>query len=468
MNAGRAALPVSLDKACQGLGQTRRSWLKRLAAGAAGVTASRWLPQLAMAASAHPGETKRCIVLWMSGGPSQMDTFDLKPGHANGGPFQETETPVPGVRISEHLPQLAAQIEHLALVRSMHTREGDHQRATTLLRTGYRPLDRIDYPALGAIVAQQLGNAEAALPNFVSIAPYGLADRQGFGSGFLGPAYSPLVIRPERRVSADERELSFAFPNVKLPDGVGALRSLRRRRLLEQARSSFRERQLNGQASGELDSASLDAAHELAYRRAWQLIEIAGRGDLDLEREPSQIRERYGKNVFGQGCMLARRLVERGVPFVEVSLGNGSGMTTGWDTHQNNFESVRYLSGILDAAFAALITDLRDRGLLDSTLIVWMGEFGRTPKINDRQGRDHFPAAWSTVLAGGGLPGGAVIGRTSPDGVAVEERPVSVPDLLATICLALGIDHRKQNISPQSRPIRLVDVAARPIQELVG
>jgi len=172
-------------------------------------------------------------------------------------------------------------------------------------------------------------------------------------------------------------------------------------------------------------------------------------------------RERYGTTAFGQGCLLARRLIERRVPFVEVTLG-------GWDTHADNFPAVQKLSGVLDRAWSSLMHDLHERGLLDSTVIVWMGEFGRTPGINPQAGRDHYPKAWSVVLGGGGIKGGTVIGRTSASGLEVEDHPVATPDLLATVCLALGIDPAHQNMSNVSRPIRIVDPVAKPIHEALA
>jgi uncharacterized protein (DUF1501 family) len=193
----------------------------------------------------------------------------------------------------------------------------------------------------------------------------------------------------------------------------------------------------------------------------------AGRA-FNIEDEKPAVRDAYGRSLFGQGCLLARRLVERGVPFVEVSLsGVGDGIF-GWDTHNNNFEQVKRLSAVLDAGWSALMHDLEQRGLLDSTLIVWMGEFGRTPRINPGNGRDHYPAAWSTVLAGGGIKGGQAIGKTSRDGSMVESRPVSTADFLATICMALGIDPRKQNTSNLGRPIRIVDKDAQPVREALA
>jgi uncharacterized protein (DUF1501 family) len=187
-----------------------------------------------------------------------------------------------------------------------------------------------------------------------------------------------------------------------------------------------------------------------------------------LDDEKDSVRDGYGRNLFGQGCLLARRLVERGVPFVEVTLGGLNGGAFAWDTHVQAFDTIKGLSGVLDAAWATLISDLKDRGLLDTTLIVWMGEFGRTPQINQNAGRDHFPNAWSTVLAGGGIKGGQVIGKTSKDGMAVEERPVAVPDLLATVCGALGVDATKQNRSNVGRPIRIADKDAKPIKEVLA
>ena len=203
------------------------------------------------------------------------------------------------------------------------------------------------------------------------------------------------------------------------------------------------------------------ASHVNAYDRARRLERLAAAQAFDLATEPAGLRDRYGRSGFGQGCLLARRLVERGVPFVEVTLG-------GWDTHDNNFEQVRNLSGILDAGWSTLMGDLRQRGLLDDTVVVWMGEFGRTPGINTRNGRDHFPPAWSIVLGGGGIVGGQVVGRTSASGTAVEDRPVGVPDLIATVCLALGLDPNKQNQSNVDRPIRLADPAARPLREVLS
>jgi uncharacterized protein (DUF1501 family) len=210
-------------------------------------------------------------------------------------------------------------------------------------------------------------------------------------------------------------------------------------------------------------------SHQTAYQRAVRMMRSAAAKAFNLDEEPAQLRDTYGRNLFGQGCLLARRLVEQGVPFIEVTLANAPGVGgVGWDTHQNNFDNVQRLCQVLDPAWSTLMADLKARGLLDSTLIAWMGEFGRTPQINQNRGRDHWAPSWSTVLAGGDIKGGQVVGRTSPDGMEVEDRPVSVPDFLATICLALGVDYNKQNMSNVGRPLRIVDKSAKPIQEVLA
>jgi uncharacterized protein (DUF1501 family) len=216
-------------------------------------------------------------------------------------------------------------------------------------------------------------------------------------------------------------------------------------------------------------ASALPHAHQTVYDNALQMIHSAAAQAFDLSQEPTKVRDSYGKGVFGQGCLLARRLVEHGVPFVEVSLTSSSAGSFGWDTHANNFEAVKALSAELDAGWASLLSDLSDRGLLESTTIVWMGEFGRTPQINGQAGRDHFPRAWSCVLAGGGIAGGQAFGRTSADGMSIEEDPVGVTDVLATLCTALGVDPTTENTSNTGRPIKIVDmVDGAPIDKLLA
>jgi hypothetical protein len=389
-----------------------------------------------------------------------MDTFDLKPGHANGGPYKEIETSAPDLRISEHLPKIAQFGHKMAVVRSMSTREGEHQRATYLMRTGYMPTGPIQYPPLGALVSKELGANDAPLPNFVSIAPVRAFSPAAYGAGFLGPQYAPLVVGDSVQFNPrlnQNPDAALRVQDIDLPGGVDKAHAAARIDLLQEMEGEF-VRAHPGVAP---------LSHRTAYERAVQLMQTGASRAFNLEEEPASVRDSYGRSLFGQGCLLARRLVERGVPFVEVTLGATAMNPAGWDTHGQNFDQVRNLCQVLDPAWAALMADLEQRGLLDSTLIVWMGEFGRTPKINQQNGRDHFPNAWSTVLAGGGIKGGQAIGKTSADGTTVEERPVTVPDFLATVCLALGIDPLKQNLSNVGRPIRIVDKAAQPIEEVI-
>ncbi len=433
---------------------SRREWLTLSAAGVIGYSMSGWLENLAAATAKSPDRKRACILLWMAGGPSQMDTFDLKPGHSNGGPYKEASTSVPGMKISEHLPKLAAHAKNLALVRSMNTKEADHGRATYFLRTGRVPGGPIQYPPLGSFVSKELERPNAELPGFVSIAPFRFLSAAAYSPGFLGPRYAPLIVGENANGRPQQAESDIAqvlrVQDIDLPRDVNTKRSQARLRMLDEMEQEFLAQH----------SSIAAESHRTAYRRAVTMMRSSAVKAFNLDEEPARLRDAYGRNLFGQGCLLARRLVERGVPFVEVTL-------DGWDTHQQNFEQVKRLSGILDPAWATLMTDLKDRGLLDSTLIVWMGEFGRTPRINGT-GRDHWATGWSTVLAGGGIKGGQVIGKTSADGMAIEERKVEVADLLGTICLALGLDPRKQNQSNVGRPIRLVEPTAKPITEVVA
>jgi hypothetical protein len=394
-----------------------------------------------------------------------MDTFDLKPGQANGGPFREIATAVPGIRISEHLPRVARNLNDLAIVRSMSTREADHGRATYQMRTGYPPSGEIQYPTLGSLFSKELGQPGAELPNFVSIAPYPFFSPAAYAPGFLGPQYGPLVLGAGQQalfpVAGQQSNYadSLRVQDLDPPSGVDAQRATARVNLLEEMENDF------------LDTRGAPPAvgHHSAYQRAVTLMNSHAVRAFNLDEESAQLRDRYGRNMFGQGCLLARRLIERGVPFVEVSLATVGNLALGWDTHINNFDGVRQLSEVLDPAWGTLMEDLRARGMLDSTLIVWMGEFGRTPRINPQQGRDHWANAWSTVLGGGGIRGGQVVGRTSADGMAVEsQRPTAVPDFIATIAAALGIDGTRQNMSNVGRPIRIVEPSAVPLREVLA
>lgn len=446
---------------------SRREWLQYASVGAAALSTSGWMSALAQDAAANPARKRACILLWMSGGPSQIDTFDLKPGTPNGGPFKPIDTSAAGLQIGEHLPQLAQHGQRLAVIRSMTTKEGDHTRATQYVRNGYLPQGPIRYPTLGSLIAKELGNDGAELPNFVSIAPYRVFAPNAYTAGYLGSAYDPLLVGDGSLAAAnaaangdapaDDYDLKVA--DLAPPPAVGTDKVSSRLKLLGSLNDKFVGAYGGSQAIG----------HRIAYERAIRLMQSAAGKAFDLSEEPAEVRDRYGRNRFGQGCLLARRLIERGVPFVEVThSGVGNGQALGWDTHADNFESLKSLCGALDPAWATLLTELEQRGLLDTTMVVWAGEFGRTPKINDNTGRDHFPDAWSAVLAGGGVRGGQAIGATSADGQEVKDHPVSVPDFLATVCKGLGVDPLKQNMSNVGRPIRVVDPVAKPVVEALA
>ncbi len=275
---------------------------------------------------------------------------------------------------------------------------------------------------------------------------------QAGSPGFLGPRYAPLIVKAKQGPSGPGNFPDFGVDNLKPAAGVGPKQSEERLKLLDKVQDDFNKK--NG--------SPLSEAHTTTLNRSVRLMNGKEAQAFDLSKEPAKVRERYGPTVFGQGCLLARRLVEKGVSFVEVTLGDSAL----WDTHQQNFQTVKALSESLDAGWSSLLSDLKDRGLLESTTILWMGEFGRTPRINGNAGRDHFPAAWTTVLAGGGINGGQAYGNTSADGMSVADGQTDVGDLLATLCGALGIDPRKQNLSDIGRPFRIAE--GKPIKEVLA
>lgn len=438
----------------------RRRWLQSAGMGLLGASMSGWLPALAQQVASDPRRRRHCILLWMGGGPSQTDTFDMKPGHENGGEFKEIKTSVPGVRFSEHLPQLAKHADQLAIIRSLSTKEGDHQRGTYLMRTGRVPVPAEPYPAIGASLAKQLASPEIALPPYVSIGANLGFGRGAFGPGFLGPKYAPLLVggsgQSGTSAAPDEGYAELKVDALDPPPGVSELQMQHRQRIWKTLQNRFLDRH----------PGATTRAHQAVYENSLRMIQSDASAAFNLSEEAEEVRTAYGRGTFGQGCLLARRLVERGVPFVEVSLNTASDGNYGWDTHNDNFTAVESLSSELDAGWATLINDLSQRGLLESTTIVWMGEFGRTPKINGRVGRDHFPQAWSCVLAGGGIAGGQTYGRTSEDGTHVEEDQVSVDNVLATLCTALGVPPDTENLSNTGRPIPISE--GDPIKQLLA
>jgi len=350
------------------------------------------------------GKAKRCIVLWMDGGPSQLDTFDPKPGADTGGPTKAIETSAKGLRIAEALPQIAKRMKRLSILRSVTSKEGDHLRGQYLFHTGFSLAEGFARPALGAVVSKE--TPEAKIPKYVTL---GAA---GFGPAYLGAAHAPFSVD----------DLQKALDSLR---AVG--RKKERIRLIRALDQEFDA----GHSSDVL------AGREEMIRKIEELSDTAFVRALDLEAEPSRDRERYGKSPFGQRCLAARRLLESGVRFVEIH-------QDGWDTHVDNFSKVSEVCGTIDGPWAALMDDLESRGLLDETVVVWMGEFGRTPSINARNGRDHYPRVTCAVVGGGGLQGGRVIGETDRLGATIVKDPVSVPDLFATLYSCFGVDPKRR------------------------
>lgn len=367
---------------------------------------------------------KHCIVLFMSGGASQLDTFDPKPGTKNGGPFAAISTSAKGIQVSEHLPNVAEQAHHLSIIRSMVSREGNHERARYLLHTGYAPGGAVRHPTLGSITSHYLEDEFLDLPSCVNI------NSPTYSGGFLGATHDPFVVK----------DPMMPVEDISYPAQMDTNRFRERLKMLRAIEKDFIAKRTGRSTE----------AHQAIYKKADELINSPKIDAFNLDDEPIATREAYGMNRFGQGCLMARRLVEAGVKFVEVSL-------DGWDTHQNNFERTKELLDMVDPAYAMLLKDLSERDLLDETIVLWLGEFGRTPRINENDGRDHHTNGWSAVVGGGGVRGGQIVGSTNEDGSQVVSGDVGVPDLFASLCFALGIDGDEENYSRSGRPIRVVN-----------
>jgi hypothetical protein len=417
----------------------RRSFLGATAAGAAALSADSLsvLKNPALAEELKSGQ-KRVILLWLAGGASQLETFDPKPGRPTGGPFRAIPTAVPGIHISELMPKLAARMKHTAIVRSLDTNNGDHGSGARLMHLGRRDEPTVKYPDLGAMVARELGRADSQVPDYVSF--YTATEGRGNAfsqSGFLGARYNSMFLT-EQNVPANLRRLE-EISEIDHTDRA-ALRDLVSARF----------------ARGRESSAL--ASHNEAYSRVRGLM--ASEKLFDISGESQQVRDLYGPTLFGEQALIARRLIEAGVPFVKVS-------RAWWDSHGQNFETHLELVTELDNVMAALIDDLESRGLLEHTLIATLSEFGRTPQINASLGRDHFGTAWSISLTGCGIKGGTVYGATDEDGHQVKEGKVGAAQVFATIFQALGIDHQK-NYHLGSRPLPLTDPGTQPIREVLA
>jgi hypothetical protein len=377
---------------------SRRGFLGAAVGGFYGFALRNNLASALSQAATVPG--RRCLVLWMEGGPSQFETFDPKPGASTGGEAEAIATAAEGLRISSFLPEVAKRGNRLAVLRNVTSPEGDHERATYYLHTGFKRIEGFPRPALGSVVAHE--RTAAAQPRYVAMGS------RGFGPAYLGLEHAPFAIDDPARA-------------VELLDGLR--RRSDRLRFTRELGAEF------GRVTGSSEVAQRDGM----LGRIEGLLGSPFAKALDPSNEPEAVRQRYGEDAFGRDCLIARRLLEAGVPFVEVRL-------SGWDTHANNHEEVGNLCARLDGPWATLLDDLSASGLLEETLVVWMGEFGRTPIINANAGRDHFPNVTPVVLAGAGVKGGQAVGRTNPIGDAVEGKAHSVADLFATILTGLRID----------------------------
>ncbi len=397
------------------------------------------LPQFLRAQK--PGEDKALIFLWLAGGPPQQDTYDMKPDAPLEirGEFKPMPTKVPGIQMCELLPKTAAVADKICILRSVTSVDlGSHERSSRYLQTGVLPVPNTDFASFGSVYVKEK-KFQSDVPPFVGVLK---PAERGWGAGFLGAAYDPFL-------AGDPSEKGYRVRDLVPPEGVAIDRLHRRRELLKEFNDAWRG------ADTEAKLNSYDPAVERAYSMVFS--EKVHRA-FDIEKEPAKVRETYGMHPVGQGLLLARRLVEHGVKAVSVWM-------PGWDTHSNNFKSLKSkLLPPMDQGYGALIEDLHQRGLLDRTLVVQLGEFGRTPKVNKDAGRDHWPKAFSVALAGGGIRGGQIIGATDQHAAEVTDRPITVEDLSATMFTALGVDIHRVNHTPEGRPIAVVN-GGKPVAE---
>jgi Protein of unknown function (DUF1501) len=429
------------SQTCEGV--SRRSFLKVGALAGLGVG----LPTFLRARSLQAATTKRdvnCILIWTHGGTSHHDTFDPKPNAAVSvrGEFGAIDTAVPGVQFSEICPQMAAGLNRFAVLRGWNPKNGGHGMAEAWMMSGRQFNQAVTYPCYGSVVSQEKG-FRSALPPFVQIGDYMDHRFNGGSAGILGLQYNPF------QMMADPNTKELNVRDITPPSGISSRRLSLRRRMLGAIDSLERHSDLQPAAYHALDEHYKTALNMITApetKRAFQ-----------IQAEDPKLRDRYGRTRFGQGCLLARRLIEAGVRFVTIT-------DPGWDTHQNNFTSLKKrLIPPIDQGLPTLLTDLADRGLLDTTLVVWLTDFGRTPQVNSASGRDHWAAAGFAVMAGAGVPGGAVLGATDDEGGKVIRDEYFTDDIAATIYAKLGLPADLTVKSPDGRPIRLVE--GRTIKE---
>lgn len=412
--------------------KTRRDFLKVGGLAFSGINLARLL------ASERGSSERSCIVIFQHGGASQLDTFDPKPEAVADirGSFKAIPTAIPGVRFSELLPRSARALDKFAVVRSMHSDEAIHERARQYVFSGTKPRNELLQPSYGSVLAKERGPKDG-LPPYVAIPQSDLA----FEAGFLGPTYDPFI-------SGDPNTEDFSVKDLTLPGGMGLEEARSRAGLLRALDSEFKRVE---------QSPLIDSIDEF-YQKAFDLISSpAAKRAFDIGSEPVKLRDAYGRTAVGQGALLARRLVEAGVRLATVFHG-------GYDTHVRNEPQNKQIVPEFDQAFTALLEDLEQRGMLSTTLVLVIGDFGRTPKINFSGGRDHWPAAFSVALAGAGIRGGIVVGTTDSKAAHPIERPVTIEDLGASVYRALGVDYRK-NYHANGRPVA-INKEGEPVSEL--
>ncbi|QDT99130.1 DUF1501 domain-containing protein [Gimesia aquarii] len=419
--------PISLS------GKMNRRDLCKIAVGS---TLSFALPGFDFKAAEKRGPERRksVIILWMGGGPSQLETWDPHPGTKIGGPGKAIKTTMPGLQISDMYPLLAEQLESMSVIRSMVSKEGDHERGTKYFKTGYRPEPTTVYPALGAIITHQAPNPDLEIPQHISLGNTEFPARGGYLGGHLDAF----------RVRDPGKNIGNMRARVEPPRQNRRLKNLN---IVSQAFQKGRTIQTQ------------KTLHQSTIDRALTMMSSEQLNALEIDKEPESVRKAYGDSPFGRGCLVARRLVEQGVHSIEVNL-------RGWDSHANNYTGHQTQAAMLDPGFSSLLKDLKSRDLLDSTIVLCIGEFGRTPKINPLDGRDHWPTGFSCIVGGGGIKGNVIIGETDPTGKEKKPaEPVQIQDLYATILQKLNIDYTKELISPIGRPLALSD--GNPIKKLI-
>ncbi len=446
------------SRRCDGV--HRRDILRIGGLSALGLGVADWLWLKTASGALHPGATpttkaKRCILIWLDGGPSHLETFDPKPLASKEvrGPLSTVATSIPGVRLGECLTETAKIMDKIAIIRSMTSPLGEHNFGTHYMMTGFKPTPALEYPAFTG-VGSMVAKTESLLPPHIAVPDFRVGGSNFSGNGFLDSGLKPFSL------DSDPSKPDFKVQGLDFFPGLDLNRIKRRQAFVKQLEKFDNAMQ------------QADSGGDAATEQAFQLIASAqAKLAFDLEQESAKTRRRYGPKTIGQSCLLARRLIERDVPFVTIN-------NKGWDTHESlvtrlkdGYTGAKVGVGLipsLDLALSALLNDLSDRNLLDETLVVVMGEFGRTPKLNVAGGRDHWPRVFSVALAGGGVQGGQVIGASDKVGEQPQDRPVTPSDLVATIYSLLGIDPKLTLQTSTGRPVQITPDHAQPIAELTG